>query len=156
MRGVVETWHGQPLRVQPSPRAAETVSPSAGRWITPTDGSPRTSTPTRTPQSGTPWTKLFVPSIGSRIQRYFASPEPLEVVLEQTAISDAPILVRCRAEGLLEASGISLVERYRCAISNRLEVPLFARTLRSPSFKPVTPGMFAPQRREAPGGVQPG
>jgi hypothetical protein len=80
----------------------------------------------------------------------------LEVVLEQTAISDAPILVRCRAEGLLEASGISLVERYRCAISNRLEVPLFERTLRSPSFKPVTPGMFAPQRREAPGGVQPG
>ncbi len=80
----------------------------------------------------------------------------LEVVLEQTAISDAPILVRCRAEGLLEASGISLVERYRCAISNRLEIPLFLRTLKSPSFKPVSPGMFAPQKREAPGGVQPG
>ncbi|MFO0722514.1 MAG: hypothetical protein U1E65_01945 [Myxococcota bacterium] len=65
-----------------------------------------------------------------------------EVVLEQTAISDAPILVDCLVEGLREAGGLRFPDRYRCAISNRIRVPLFVRSLRSVDLRPETPGMF--------------
>ena len=72
-RSTRDTRAGRPFHQAPSPTAPVTISESPARLQTPTTGSPPISSPISVPKSGTPWTKLVVPSIGSRIQRCVGS-----------------------------------------------------------------------------------
>ena len=69
----LETRAGRPFQKAPSPRAPVTISPSPAMLQTPTTASSPISRPISIPKRGTPWMNEVVPSIGSRIQRWFGS-----------------------------------------------------------------------------------
>ena len=57
------------IHVAPNPSAPNTTSFSPGNRATPSTHRPSRSSPISVPNSGTPWTNGFVPSIGSSTQR---------------------------------------------------------------------------------------
>ena len=106
-----------PSRQAPCPLTAQNISPSGGIAITPRTGSPASIRPMLIAQSGSPWTRLPVPSIGSidhrrgpaAARRAYSSPvsrssgnrlaqpladQPLEVVVEVGHVAQVRLLLR--------------------------------------------------------------
>ena len=72
-RATAETRQRASFHQHPSPGAAATSSPTGGKYAAPASTVSSSATAISVPHSGTPRTKLFVPSIGSMIQRRRAS-----------------------------------------------------------------------------------
>ena len=146
----------EPCAHAPPPRAANQRSRSAGADMMPTWRMPSRSTASSVPKSGTPRTKLCVPSIGSMYQRTSAlAAPPCRIPRRRGRVRDRRRAMRSRSRGSMalsacvtsDRSGLALIWRSRRKCAHRDPVGLVDPA--QGALEPARSSASVPRRRAA-------